>query len=120
ERRARGGGARAHGFRTHAARAARFARRRRFLRVGGGHQTREAEVNDRDLATQLLGVCKGILCDGIVSKDEVKGFAHWLQQHPAAAAGYPGAVLTARLTRILSDGRIDDEEREELHQLMRE
>lgn len=72
------------------------------------------------LVAQLLGVCRGLICDGVVRKEEVIGFAEWIQLHPQACAGYPGAVLVARLSRILEDGRIDDDEREDLLQLMRE
>lgn len=70
------------------------------------------------LVAELLGMCKGLICDGAVQEAEVLGLGRWLHGHPDAVTRYPGSVLTQRLVRIFEDGRIDEQERTELHELL--
>jgi NAD-dependent DNA ligase len=74
-------------------------------------------VGDR-LVAELLGVCKGLVCDGAISEGETLGFKRWLQGHPIATMGYPGDVLARRLVAMYEDGVADDEERRELYEQM--
>ncbi len=75
----------------------------------------------RDRAIQeLLGLVKGIVTDGRVSDVEAEGLGRWLAAHPEAALAWPGDVLHARLARIFADGRLDDTERAELTELLRD
>lgn len=70
------------------------------------------------LISELLGLCKGMICDGEVSDGEALGLKRWIAGHPDVLAEYPGNVLGERILRIFADGVVDDEEREELSALL--
>jgi NAD-dependent DNA ligase len=70
------------------------------------------------LVSELVGVCKGMICDGEVTEGETLTLKRWLAGHPDATIRYPSSVLAERLTRIYSDGVITQEERSELEDLL--
>jgi NAD-dependent DNA ligase len=74
-------------------------------------------VSERQVA-ELLGLCKGMICDGEVSDEELTSLRRWLGGHPDATLHYPGNVLATRLLQILEDGHVSDDEREELSDLL--
>lgn len=74
-------------------------------------------VGDR-LVAELLGVCKGLVCDGVLLEAEVHGFKRWLQAHPIATMGYPGDLLAQRVVKAFNDGVVDRDEQRELYELM--
>ena len=74
---------------------------------------------DRDI-TEMLGLAKGILADGIVQPSEVETLRLWLNAHPSATHTWPVSAVWERLERIFRDGRVDDEEREDLGELLRQ
>jgi len=76
-----------------------------------------ARVGER-LVSELLGLCKGMICDGQVTEGEAHALKRWLAGHPDAIIEYPGKVLAERLSRIFLDGRVDSEEQAELNQLL--
>jgi len=80
------------------------------------HALYRDRVADR-LVAELLGVCKGLVCDGVVSDGELLGLRRWIGAHPDGQRGYPGGVVTSRLLHIFEDGVITDEERAELSEL---
>lgn len=67
---------------------------------------------------EVLGICKGLLADGAINDAEAAFLHGWIQNHPEQADKWPVSALCQRLDRIFADGRIDDEERIELHRLM--
>jgi hypothetical protein len=76
-------------------------------------------VNDR-LVAELLGVCKGIICDGLVNDSEAIALRQWIASHPDVAMGFPGKQLYERLAAMFEDGEVDVDERIELEDLLRE
>lgn len=70
------------------------------------------------LVSELLGLCKGMVCDGEISEGEALGLKRWVAGHPDVLTEYPGNVLGERLLRIFADGRVDADEREELSALL--
>lgn len=68
---------------------------------------------------EMLGVCKGMLADGNVTNGEVYALADWFTANPDAISTWPGLILATRLRKILADGRIDEDERTSLTDLMR-
>jgi NAD-dependent DNA ligase len=60
------------------------------------------------------------MLDGEVSCPEVTLLVDWFDANPEAALSYPGNVLARRLERIMEDGVVDDEEREDLGELLAE
>jgi hypothetical protein len=72
---------------------------------------------ERDLS-ELLGLAKGVLADGVVTTSEVDLVHQWVQAHPDAAEQWPVNILRARLERIFDDGIVDEAEREDLAELL--
>lgn len=68
--------------------------------------------------SELLGLCKGMICDGNVSDGEALSLKRWLAANPDVLIGYPGQVLAERLVSIFADGHIDDRERADLSELL--
>lgn len=73
---------------------------------------------ERDLS-ELLGLAKGLLADGEISKEEAHHLNEWVAMHPDACEQWPVNRLADRLTRAFGDGYIDDEERRDLEELLR-
>lgn len=74
-----------------------------------------------DLATRdmqvLHGVLGGLAADGVVTDDEVRALRHWLERVERLRGSWPYDEVDSVLTAVLSDGRIDVEERAFLHAL---
>lgn len=70
------------------------------------------------LVSELLGLCKGMVCDGEISEGELTALKRWLAGHPDAAVLYPGKTVAERLLRIYEDGIITPDERQELNELL--
>src|SRR3989442_12164008 len=70
------------------------------------------------LVSELLGLCKGMVCDGEISEGELAALKRWLVGHPDAAVFYPGKIVAERLLRIYDDGIVTPDERQELNDLL--
>lgn len=69
---------------------------------------------------EMLGLCKGVLADGVVSEAEVQMLRDWIRANPDVACAWPGDVIAQRLLDIYADGMVDPEEREDLADLLRQ
>jgi hypothetical protein len=49
-------------------------------------------VHDR-LIAEMLGLVKGVICDGNVTEGEAVALTQWLRSHPDAAATFPGNII---------------------------
>lgn len=68
-----------------------------------------------DRATdELIGMCKGVLADGIVNEDEANVLMRWLRANEEAKAQWPGNIIHSRICEYLEDGVLDRDERDEL------
>lgn len=67
---------------------------------------------------EMLGICKGIISDGVVVPKEAEFLKGWLANNPEVASVWPAKVLGERLSRIYADGQVDDEELEDLRELL--
>jgi NAD-dependent DNA ligase len=67
-----------------------------------------------------LTLCKGVIFDGVVLETEVTAIAQWLEHHPEVQEVWPADVVVRRVQRILHDGMVEDEEREDLRELLME
>jgi NAD-dependent DNA ligase len=72
---------------------------------------------ERDLS-EMLGLAKGLLADGIVTDDEAALLANWAAKHPDATEQWPVSILKARLDRVFEDGKVDEDERRDLSELL--
>lgn len=71
----------------------------------------------RDVS-ELLGLAKGIICDGQLRDEEVRYLYAWGPNHPDVLARWPVNLIYARLMQILADGRVDEDERADLHEIL--
>lgn len=76
-----------------------------------------ARRTERDLS-ELLGLAKGMLSDGVMDEAEATYLRKWGNNHPDALAQWPTNMVFARLNQYFTDGRIDQAERLELHDLL--
>lgn len=74
---------------------------------------------DRDIS-EMLGLVKGVLADGVVTVGEAELLRDWAKAHPDVVRDWPGRILHERLKSIFADGRIDDIERADLADLLRD
>jgi len=78
------------------------------------NRTRRAE---RDLS-ELLGLAKGMLADGVVNAEEARYLNDWGANHLDALERWPLSLIFARLRQHFADGQIDEAERVALHGLL--
>lgn len=62
----------------------------------------------------LLGLVTGLVADGQLNDIEIKMLSLWITTHPEVASEYPGSVLVKKITEVLVDGIITEEERTHL------
>ncbi len=74
---------------------------------------------DRQI-TEMLGLAKGIICDGVLTDAEAMALRQWVRANPDACHAYPGKDLSLRVLTYLEDGVVDDDEREELKEFLME
>jgi len=76
-----------------------------------------ARVADRQV-DEIIGLCKGVLCDGAVNQSEAEFLLNWLENNRHAADKWPANVLYPRIQSMLEDGVLDNEEEQELLSLL--
>lgn len=69
---------------------------------------------------EMLGLCRGILADGVVSADEALLLMNWMESNPDLTQQWPASALAERLDRIFADGVVEPDEQEDLAELLRE
>lgn len=59
----------------------------------------------------LQGICHGILADGIINEKEIIDLSNWLDENEHLNTYYPYDEIRSLILSILSDKKIDDEEK---------
>lgn len=72
----------------------------------------------RRTISEVIGLAKGLLMDGVVSEAEAEGLAAWVLRNREFVVVWPLDTLAERLDRILTDGKIDQDECAELKELL--
>lgn len=85
----------------------------RFFKVN--HENNVSKAID-----QLSGMCAGMLADGVVCDAEARFFHEWVQKFASYEPVWPFTDILDRMNRIFADGRIDEDERAELAETMRQ
>lgn len=62
----------------------------------------------------LIGICTGMTSDNHLNDKEIHFLSTWLNEYPETTAVWPGSIIADRVKKILSDGIISIEERENL------
>lgn len=70
------------------------------------------------LTNQLLGFLKGITADSIVNRQEVMALKALLEENSELIERWPGDLINKRLTDILADDIITDEEARDLYDML--
>lgn len=63
---------------------------------------------------EMIGLVQRVILDGEVTPAEAEYLVAWMKANPEAINSWPGSALAQRLGRIFTDGKIDDDEREDL------
>lgn len=72
----------------------------------------------RQSTATLLGIVQGMLADDQLTDTEIHFLAKWLDQNTVVASEWPGHILRTRVAEILQDGRVTEEERSHLVELL--
>ena len=67
------------------------------------------------LISEILGMFRMSLHDGVISDSEAKTMHDWIAANPDTAFVYPVKQLKERLDRAFEDGRLDPAEQDDLH-----
>ena len=68
--------------------------------------------------SEMMGLIRGVIADGVVSSEEAEQIAQWSRENPEVASRWPANLLNRRLERIFLDGRVDAKERKYLATLL--
>ncbi|HKE83194.1 MAG TPA: BRCT domain-containing protein [Vicinamibacterales bacterium] len=71
----------------------------------------------RDVS-EMLGIAKGLIADGVINEAEARYLRDWGQNHPDAVELFPASLIFSRLKQFYADGHIDSDEREELRGIL--
>lgn len=67
----------------------------------------------------LLGMAQGVLADQLLTDSEIQFLEKWLSTNKVVSADWPGSILYAHVTEILLDGKVTEEERAHLVDLLK-
>lgn len=66
----------------------------------------------------LLGMVTGMVADGHLHDLEIKMLSTWLTSYPEATTEFPGSVIARKVSEVLADGMITEEERSHLMEVL--
>jgi DNA polymerase III epsilon subunit-like protein len=81
--------------------------------------SREAVAEIKSYLNQLIGICKGILADGVISEEELMMLYGWIESCPYTHI-YPMSVIADTLEKVCEDGKVTTAEQAELARVMNE
>lgn len=81
-------------------------------------QERHATILGSPEVQSLLGLCRVIVADGVVTEKEAIYLASWIARNPDLCAVWPADVILKRLTRILDDKILTAEELSGLKEML--
>ena len=76
-------------------------------------------IQDR-LIDELIGVCRGIIADGVIDESEAIFLGQWIESHREVAETWPANIVYARVTEMLRDGVLSKEEEVDLLTTLRD
>jgi len=75
-------------------------------------------VQDRQI-DELIGICKGIIIDNIVTFEEVKFLKDWMYRNRESRDRWPVSILYDHVVKILKDNILDKKEQKEVLELIK-
>ena len=76
-------------------------------------------IQDR-LIDELIGICRGVIADGVIDEAEAIFLGQWIENHREVADKWPANVVYARVTEMLRDGVLSPGEKKELLETLRD
>ena len=76
-----------------------------------------ARLHDRQI-DEMLGIIKGVLCDGMIMREEVAFLLRWIDSNRSIRDEWPACAIYPRLHAALADGTIDADEEREIMELL--
>lgn len=74
-----------------------------------------AERRELARAIEVLhGLVAGVMADGVLNDSEIRFLDLWLTDNEPVTRVFPGSILADRVRRALKDGRVTDDERQQL------
>ena len=83
--------------------------------------TRQAARFNNEMARScgaLIGIAQGILADSMLNDAEIVFLSNWLEANESIASAWPGNVIYEQVRAILADGRVTEEERTHLFDVL--
>ena len=77
-------------------------------------------ANNASKINELYGLMSGLISDEQLNNDEVFALNDWLNKNPNIIEDYPAFIIAERVRAILEDGVIDDEEKEDLTETLKQ
>lgn len=71
-------------------------------------------------AAALLGIAQGMLADGHLNDQEILFLRDWLANNDSIAASFPGNVVFSKISEILIDGNITEDDRTHLTDVLQQ
>lgn len=62
----------------------------------------------------LLGICRGLTADNHMNDAEIHFLSSWMLDNKESTDCWPGCVIRDRVAQVLEDGKITEEERDQL------
>lgn len=80
------------------------------------------EFFDRTTASlqRLHGIVGGIIADGEVTEEELRGLSDWLEDHDYLRTCWPYDEVSSIITAVMADGKIDEQEQTMLKEFFSE
>ena len=69
---------------------------------------------------ELIGLCRGVIADGMINLAEAQYIQEWLAQRPNLLETWLASDLNRLLGKILEDGVLSDREQKELSKMLEE
>lgn len=85
--------------------------------AGRAKRLQERQRIERGLS-EMIGLVRGVIADGVVSTGEAEQLAKWTRENPEVAVRWPANLLARRLEQIFRDGRVDSRERKHLASIL--
>ena len=86
---------------------------------GGQRKSADDRFNIVD-NPELIGLCRGVIADGMINLAEARYIQKWLSEHPNLLETWPACDLNRLLDKILEDGVLSDKEQKELSVMLEE
>lgn len=87
---------------------------------GQPHPSFHQAANLKKATESLLGICRGIAADRQINTEELVFLDTWLKDNAHVTQRWPGSVIAERVTDVLADGVVTQDEADDLLETLNE